>query len=163
MRYLTRVRRILIGLLALGALLIGLQAGTAEAAQPRTLWVEPLNFVPWTDTAQFTFNGPNLYGTELYAPAAMPAGKKISGITIYYLDNSAGDLCVTLSVHPVGAVNWLPMGAACSSGEQPQASSSQTVFPTVYKLRQGDIPFLHASFGAYDPNLLLLSVGVQYK
>jgi hypothetical protein len=157
--------------LALAVLLTrfaGVGTESADAAAPKEVVISPYQFVAYNGNSYwYAFNG-ELSGTGYFQAAVpLPAGKKITGITIHAYDNHAGyNVCASVYItHPMTDSGEVPdLDTVCTS-----SASLFRAWPSktwdAYKLQPGDIAIVRVDFQSptYDPNLKLHGVAIQYK
>jgi hypothetical protein len=147
--------------------LTGPHTGTTEAASTKTLMIGAAAFGPYHDSNSWFNSGTNMYGSGTFnAPIPLEAGRKITGITVYFYDNTPFMLC--FSAHVVKATGTafddvvLSLGD-CSSGASTTMPNSMSDTFTAYKLQPGDTAFVAVNFTGEDGDLILRGVAIQYK
>jgi hypothetical protein len=154
--------------LALAVLLTrfaGIGTETADAASTKTLWIGSTSLVPADGTVNWTINGSHLMGDGyFYAPITLPAGKKIMGITIDYLDNDPDNqICATVWVDPAGSATASPQIGGCSTATSATPATITLPLSPSYKLLSSDVPFVAVFLGNHVSTLRLYTVGIMYK
>jgi hypothetical protein len=138
---------------------------TAEADSPKTLWLGPSNFVPGADYTQWRLYGHYVTGDGyFYAPVMLPPGKKITGMTVDYLDFAFGDeLCVRLFVDPAGSFSSTSKAGGCSTTDDHLTRSLAFPVSPSYKVAATDTLHVWVLLEGNTDDLQLYSVGIQYK
>jgi hypothetical protein len=137
---------------------------TAEADSPKTLWLGAASFVPTRHLNLWHSGGPGIIGEGYFiAPITLPPGKKITGMTVDFVDLASDPLtlCVWLYIDAPGpGVNTIASG--CSTNPNTSSSMAFPVSPS-YKLSPSDIPFVEVRLQGYSEEMRLHRVGIQYK
>jgi hypothetical protein len=138
---------------------------TAEADSPKTLWLGPSNFVPGSEYTRWRLYGHFITGDGyFYAPVMLPPGKKITGMTVDYLDFAfSDDLCARLLVDPAGSVSSTSKANGCSTSYDPLARSLAFPVSPSYKVAATDTLYVWVLLEGNTDDLQLYSVGIQYK